>query len=141
VQRYFEETFELGGVTTQVGDYIKLLGERTRLMRDWEHFLARFPLVLTPLSLVPPFPVNHDLRGIDVLRQMWVELTFSITVNVMSLPAAVVPIRLNEGLPIGVQLIGRRFREDTILDAAQAIERSVGVFAAQLWAKEQKEGA
>ena len=91
---------------------------------------------MTPLSLVPPFPVGYDLGGVDVLRKMWVDLSFSITVNAMSLPAAVVPIRLHEGLPIGVQLIGRRFREDTILDAAASIERAVGVFAAQLWAKE-----
>jgi amidase len=136
VQRYFAETFELGGVTTQVGEYLRILGERTRLMREWEQFLARYPLALTPLSLVPPFPIDYDLGGIDALRKMWIDLSFSVTVNAMSLPAAVVPIRLHDGLPIGVQLIGRRFREDVVLDAAASIERGIGVFAAKLWAQE-----
>jgi amidase len=136
VQRYFEETFEIGGVCGDMAEYMTLLGQRTRLMREWDQFLDRYPLALTPLSLQPPFEVDYDLKGIDYLRAMWVALTFSITMNVMSLPAAAVPVRLHDGLPIGVQLVGRRYREDTILAAAEAIEGRVGVFASALWHRE-----
>ena len=61
---------------------------------------------------------------------------YSIGVNYLSLPAGVVPIGHVENLPAGVQIIGRRFREDLILDAMQAIETKVGVLAHELWAKE-----
>jgi amidase len=135
VRRYFEQTFELGGVCTDMADYMALLGQRTRLMREWDLFLDRYALALTPLSLQPPFEVDYDLQGIDYLRAMWVALTFSITMNVMSLPAAVVPVRLHDGLPIGVQLVGRRYREDTILDAAETIEGRVGLLASRLWSR------
>ena len=43
---------------------------------------------------------------------------------------------LADGVPIGVQIIGQRFREDRCLDAAQAIETATGVLAPQLWARE-----
>jgi amidase len=48
-------------------------------------------------------------------------------------PAAVVPADENGGQPVGVQIVGRRFREDMILDAAEAVERAVGVMAERLW--------
>jgi amidase len=57
------------------------------------------------------------------------------SVNVLGLPAAAVPTGLADGVPVGVQIIGQRFREDLCLDAAQAIETAVGVLAHQLWAK------
>jgi amidase len=42
---------------------------------------------------------------------------------------------LNEGVPFGLQIVGQRFREDTCLDAAEVIERSVGKLSLQLWEK------
>jgi amidase len=44
-----------------------------------------------------------------------------------------VPADENGGQPVGVQIVGRRFREDMILDAAEAVERAVGVMAERLW--------
>ena len=45
-----------------------------------------------------------------------------VPLNPLGLPACAVPVGADEGLPQGVQLIGARFREDLVLDAAQAIE-------------------
>ena len=58
---------------------------------------------------------------------------YSYSMNFMGLPAAVVPADENGGQPVGVQIVGRRFREDMILDAAEAVERAVGVMAERLW--------
>ena len=54
----------------------------------------------------------------------------------LGLPAAVVPVGLADGTPVGVQLIGSRYREDVCLDAAAAIEAKVGIMAQALWARE-----
>ena len=58
---------------------------------------------------------------------------FMSSINVLGLPAAVVPIGLVAGNAVGVQLIGSRYREDVCLDAAAAIEAKVGIMAKRLW--------
>ncbi|RMF36647.1 MAG: amidase, partial [Alphaproteobacteria bacterium] len=60
---------------------------------------------------------------------------YSISMNYLGLPAGNVPASYNDGLPIGVQIVGRRFREDMILDACEAIEARVGVMAERLFAR------
>ena len=55
----------------------------------------------------------------------------------LGLPGAVAPTGLHGKAPIGVQIVGRRYREDVCLDTAQAIENSVGVLCERLWARER----
>jgi amidase len=50
-----------------------------------------------------------------------------VTVNLLGLPAAAVPVGVANGLPQGVQLIGPMYREDLCLDAAEAVENTLGV--------------
>ena len=59
---------------------------------------------------------------------------YSYGINYLGLPAGVVPVDLVEDLPAGVQLVGRRFREDVILDAMAAIEQRAGSLVKRLWA-------
>jgi len=58
---------------------------------------------------------------------------YSYGINYLGLPAGVVPVSLVEDLPAGVQLVGRRYREDTILDAMAAIEQRAGSLVERLW--------
>jgi amidase len=53
--------------------------------------------------------------------------------NLLGLPAAVVPVGLAGGAPAGVQLVASRYREDLCLDAAAAIEARTGTLLGQLW--------
>jgi len=113
--------------------YIRALADRTRLLRAWSLFMEDFPLVLAPVSQVPPFPQGEDLLGEARLVRMLDEQSMLYGVNLLGLPASAVPTGLHDGVPLGVQIVGRRFREDMCLDAAQAIEDRVGVLAHRLW--------
>ena len=58
-----------------------------------------------------------------------------LAMNYLGLPAGVVPIDLVEDLPAGVQLVGRRFREDAVLDAMATVEQRAGRLVTRLWAR------
>lgn len=60
----------------------------------------------------------------------------SYSMNFLGLPAGNVPAACENGLPIGVQIVGRKFREDMILDACEAIEQHVGIMAHRLFGRE-----
>ena len=117
--------------------YMRGFAERSAYLRQWTLFLATYPLVLTPATLQPAFAVNQDLQGSQQVRDFFASGIYISSMNLLGLPAAIVPVALHGNVPVGVQLIGRRYREDTCLDAAQAIENAAGVFAAQLWRRER----
>jgi amidase len=116
--------------------YMKAIAFRTRLLREWMGFLETWPLILAPVSVAQTPEVNADLAGGDALDRHFRNLRFTSAVNMLGLPSAVTPIGLIEGHPVGVQLIGSRYREDLCLDAAAAIEARVGVMSKALWARE-----
>lgn len=113
--------------------YVRALADRTRLLRAWSVFMDDYPLIIAPVSQVPPFPQDEDQKGNERVRQMLDEQSMLYAVNMLGLPSAAVPTGLNGTVPMGVQIIGRRFREDICLDAAQVIENAVGVLAEKLW--------
>lgn len=112
--------------------YMRTLADRTRLIRRWAAFMEGFPLVLAPVSLEPPMPVNDDLTSAERMAEILSAQQTQYMVNFLGLPAAAVPTGLVDGIPMGVQLIGRRFEEAACLDAAEVIENAVGVLALKL---------
>jgi amidase len=114
--------------------YMEAIARRSRVLRNWLVFLETFPVVLTPLSVQRTPEVNADLGGDARVRSLfWNDLRFMSSINVLGLPAAVVPVGLVGGNPVGVQLIASRYREDLCLDAAAAIEAQVGIMTKELW--------
>jgi amidase len=117
-----------------IGGYMNAITMRSRHLRNWLMFLEKWPIVLTPVTVQATPPPRADLEGDDRVRELFRnDLRFVSTVNVLGLPAAVVPVGLHLGHPVGVQLIASRYREDLCLNAAQAIESRVGVVARKLW--------
>jgi amidase len=114
--------------------YMEAIAHRSRVLRNWLTFLETYPVILTPLSVKRTPEANADLDGDARVHSLfWNDLRFMSSINVLGLPAAVVPIGLVVGNPVGVQLIGSRYREDVCLDAAATIEAKVGIMAKRLW--------
>lgn len=78
----------------------------------------------------PPFEQDADLadeaRALELFPAMW-PMT---SVPILGFPAVTVPVAVHDGVPVGVQLVGGRFTEDGLLDAAQAVEERSPVLRA-----------
>jgi amidase len=105
--------------------HLRALSERTRVIRDWSLFFAHTPLVLTVVCTEPAYAHGFDLESAERTMRLWREAATLMAVPVLGLPAAAVPTGLADGLPVGVQAVGPRFREDLVLAAAEAIEARV----------------
>jgi len=90
--------------------------------------MTTHPILVCPVTSQPAF--RHDERAwtVDGGRVSYLDaVLYTQWANVLGLPAAVVPVRRSvEGLPIGVQVIGRPFEEARVLEVAAAIERGSG---------------
>jgi len=104
------------------------LVERERRREELLRWMKTMPLILAPVGAVPAFShgarrVNVDEESISIFRAF----SYSQTFNVFGLPSISVPAGcFAEGLPIGVQVVGRPFEERTVLGAAAVIERALG---------------
>jgi amidase len=132
MQNIFRWYYSIGELVDADG-YRTGIAERTRLTRIWSLFLAQYPLVLSPFLMRPMFSWNYDAQSKENVHDLFRAAIYSVAVNYLGLPAGVVPAGRAAGLPAGVQIIGRRFREDLILDAMEAIESRLGVMAKTLW--------
>jgi len=110
---------------TDEASHLRALSERTRVIRDWSLFFAQTPLVLTVVCTEPPYAHGFDLESAERTMRLWREAATLMAVPVLGLPGIAVPTGLAEGLPVGVQIVGPRFREDLVLAAAEAIEERV----------------
>ncbi len=97
--------------------------ERQALARKWSLFMERYPLVLTPVSMEPPFAVGADLEP-GAITSLVSDFRYLLPANVLGLPALTVPVRRAGKRPQAVQLIGRYLHEAACLDAGAALERA-----------------
>ncbi|MDH5540573.1 MAG: amidase family protein, partial [Rhizobacter sp.] len=102
--------------------HLQAFAKRSTLVRRWQQFMTEHPLVLGPVSGEPPFAWGLDVESEATMARVLRAQEPQFAVPVLGLPAVSVPTGLAGGLPMGVQLIGPRFREDLLLDAAEVIE-------------------
>ncbi|MDE2362357.1 MAG: amidase family protein [Hyphomicrobiales bacterium] len=114
--------------------WMRACAARSTHIRKWQMFFEDYPVVLTPTTVQPTPGPREDASSAERSREIfWNEMRFISAINVLGLPAAVVPVSLHRGRPIGVQLVAGRYREDLALDAAAAIEKRAGMLVRRLW--------
>ena len=121
VRRSFGWMLDASPVLDHVS-HLKAFAKRSTLVRRWQGFLEQYPLVLGPVSREPPFPNGLDVESSEAMVRLLRAQEPQFVVPVLGLPAVSVPTGMAGAVPMGVQLIGPRFREDLVLDAAEVIE-------------------
>lgn len=107
--------------------YMKALAERARVVREWQRFLERVPLVLAPVCTEPVYERGFDLESRERTAALWRECVTLTAVPVLGVPGLAVPTGVVDGLPTGVQILAPRFREDLCVAAGEAIEARAGM--------------
>ena len=108
--------------------YLRAQKVRTLIKRDFETVYADgIDAVLTPATPSAAFGIGE--KGSADPVEMYLNDVFTVTVNMAGLPGIAVPAGLDsQGLPLGLQLIGRPFDEETLFSLGQAIEDAAGRF-------------
>ncbi len=113
--------------------YLQAQKVRTLIKRDFELcFDAGIDAILTPATPSAAFGIGEKSSGDPI--EMYLNDVFTVTVNMAGLPGIAVPAGLSaEGLPLGLQLIGRPFDEESLFALGQVIEDAAGTFAPERW--------
>jgi aspartyl-tRNA(Asn)/glutamyl-tRNA(Gln) amidotransferase subunit A len=110
--------------------YVRAQKVRTLIKRDFDEAWNKVDVVLTPATPSPAFAPGEITDPV----QMYLNDIFTVTVNMAGLPGIAVPAGLSaDGLPLGLQLIGKPFGEETLFQAAAAIEQAAGGYTAPKW--------
>ncbi|WBU28285.1 Asp-tRNA(Asn)/Glu-tRNA(Gln) amidotransferase subunit GatA [Rhodopseudomonas palustris] len=113
--------------------YLRAQKVRTLIKRDFEQcFDQGVSAILTPATPSAAFGIGEK-GGADPV-EMYLNDIFTVTVNMAGLPGIAVPAGSDsQGLPLGLQLIGRPFDEDTLFSLGEVIEQAAGRFAPAKW--------
>jgi aspartyl-tRNA(Asn)/glutamyl-tRNA(Gln) amidotransferase subunit A len=113
--------------------YLRAQKVRTLIKRDFERcFADGIDAILTPTTPSAAFAIGEKGGGDPI--EMYLNDIFTVTVNMAGLPGISVPSGLDaQGLPLGLQLIGRPFEEATLFALGAVIEQAAGSFSPTPW--------
>ncbi|WP_312410003.1 Asp-tRNA(Asn)/Glu-tRNA(Gln) amidotransferase subunit GatA [Shinella sp.] len=114
--------------------YLQAQKVRTLIKRDFELvFNAGVDAILTPATPSSAFGIADEELASDPVK-MYLQDIFTVTVNMAGLPGLSVPAGLDhKGLPLGLQLIGKPFDEESLFRTAHVIEQAAGRFTPAKW--------
>ncbi len=108
--------------------YLKAQKVRTLIARDFDAAFGKVDLILTPTAPGPAFAIGDKA---DDLLAMYLNDVFTVPANLAGLPGLSFPAGLNaQGLPLGLQLIGKALDEETLFRAGGVLEEAAGFDAA-----------
>lgn len=114
--------------------YLRAQKIRTLIKQDFEKVYADgIDAILTPATPSSAFAIDDEEMASDPIK-MYLNDIFTVTVNMAGLPGISVPAGLDSrGLPLGLQLIGKPFKEEELYQAAHIIEQAAGRFTPSRW--------
>lgn len=103
--------------------YKKAQQVRTLVSKKFEEVFEKYDVILTPTSPITAFNIGEKS---DNPLEMYLADICTVSINIAGVPAISIPCGVNsEGMPIGMQLIGNKFQEKKILNAAYAYEQEI----------------
>jgi len=116
---------------SSLADYFAALDRRDYFIRNWEHFFTTWDVLLCPVAMTTAFPHRATGTPLNVdgeTVRYWEEISHCTPSSLTGHPAAVIPRGQDrEGLPIGVQVVGRRWDDEQLLAIAKVLtEVTVG---------------
>jgi aspartyl-tRNA(Asn)/glutamyl-tRNA(Gln) amidotransferase subunit A len=96
---------------------------RTIIRREFDSAFEKYDALVTPTSPTVPFKIGEKA---DDPLQMYLSDVCTLPINIAGIPAISIPAGFAGGLPIGLQIIGKPFNEETILRIAYAFEQAAG---------------
>lgn len=98
------------------------LQQRAGMLRQWLLFFEQYPVVLMPVSGELPFPDHDDVRSFERFHEIMAAQLTQVGLPLLGLPGLTVTTGLHGTVPVGVQIVAGRYREDLALAAGEAIE-------------------
>ncbi|MBU2981700.1 hypothetical protein KO498_07710 [Lentibacter algarum] len=120
-----------GGIYDLEG-YIKGQMERMRLQRVYAQLFDEVDLVMLPTSLIPPYENDLDFKDRSKAGMILDAQAPLYLVNLLGLPSVALPTHVQDGLPLGVQLMGPQYDDDFALDVAERLEGELGSVLGQM---------
>ncbi len=105
--------------------YLKAQKVRTLVKNDFDHVLKNYDFLIAPTATGAAFKLGEET---DDPYKMCMNDLYTVPANMAGLPGISVPCGFSEGMPIGLQIIGKHFDEAMILKAAYALERAADVY-------------
>jgi aspartyl-tRNA(Asn)/glutamyl-tRNA(Gln) amidotransferase subunit A len=101
--------------------YVKAQKVRTLIRREFDAAFEKYDALVTPTSPTVPFKIGEKT---DDPLAMYLSDVCTLPINIAGVPAVSIPAGFVDGLPVGMQLIGKHFREETLLKVAYAYEQA-----------------
>jgi aspartyl-tRNA(Asn)/glutamyl-tRNA(Gln) amidotransferase subunit A len=101
--------------------YLKAQKVRTLIRQEFDQVFEKFDALVTPTSPTVPFKIGER---VDDPLQMYLSDVCTLPINIAGLPAISIPAGFADGLPIGMQIIGKPFSEETLLKIAYAYQQA-----------------
>jgi len=101
--------------------YLKAQKVRTLIRQEFDRAFEKYDALITPTSPTVPFKIGER---VDDPLQMYLSDVCTLPINIAGVPAISIPAGFADGLPIGMQIIGKPFAEETILKTAYAYEQA-----------------
>ena len=106
--------------------FLKAQKVRRLIRDDFVKAFEKCDVILTPTSPVAAFPIGDKTMQDDPIA-MWLNDIYTVSVSLAGLPAMSLPIGLNkDGLPLGMQIVGKAFDEQRVFEVASALEKQAG---------------